>query len=231
MRVLLSATLSPKQSTTSERNTPNTNDQINDLAFGAVRDPSAPAGAAPPEAVRFNVVVGGHFSLKRNMLSVPLGVSVSYAQVVPFSLAVLRVFRCVLRWCVGRWGGAVCCACCRRFECQNAPRTAHQKQHQKTHPKQTPTHTRTTLKKHTHTHTRHQPPMYRDFGPRADRQKSRLIWCIEALGMDGFVAKVMRGKVVMGGGGTGDRQPAPALSRRRPPLTSPLAPRHTVFPL
>ena len=56
-------------------------------------DPAAPAGAEGAQAVRFNVVVGGHFSIKRNIMSVPLGVSVSYDQVVPFSLAALRVFR------------------------------------------------------------------------------------------------------------------------------------------
>jgi len=38
-----------------------------------------------------------------------------------------------------------------------------------------------------------QPPIqraHRDFGPRADRQKTRLIWCIEELGFEGFIAKV-----------------------------------------
>jgi hypothetical protein len=41
----------------------------------------------------FNVVVGGYFSLKRNMMSLPLGVAVSEDQVVDFTVAVLRVFR------------------------------------------------------------------------------------------------------------------------------------------
>lgn len=60
--------------------------QINDLAYEAVRDPAS-------GAVRFNVVVGGYFSVKRNIMSVPLGVSLSEDQVIPFTLAALRVFR------------------------------------------------------------------------------------------------------------------------------------------
>jgi ferredoxin-nitrite reductase len=39
-------------------------------------------------------LVGGYFSIKRNIMSVPLNVSVAWDQVVPFTLAVLRVFRC-----------------------------------------------------------------------------------------------------------------------------------------
>ncbi|GBF96637.1 hypothetical protein Rsub_09383 [Raphidocelis subcapitata] len=90
--------------------------QINDLAYEAVPD------AAAEHGVRFNVLVGGYFSLKRNIMSVPLGVSLEYSQLIPFTLNALRVFR--------------------------------------------------------------------DFGPRADRQKTRLIWCIEELGFEGFTAKV-----------------------------------------
>jgi ferredoxin-nitrite reductase len=51
--------------------------------------------------VLFNVVVGGYFSLKRNMMSLPLGIAVTPEQLIPFTLAVLRVFR---------WG---CCVCAR----------------------------------------------------------------------------------------------------------------------
>lgn len=39
------------------------------------------------------MIVGGYFSVKRNIMSVPLGVSLSEDQVIPFTLAALRVFR------------------------------------------------------------------------------------------------------------------------------------------
>lgn len=42
----------------------------------------------------FNVLVGGYFSLKRNIMSVPLGVALTEDQLIPFTLATLRVFRC-----------------------------------------------------------------------------------------------------------------------------------------
>ena len=71
--------------------------QINDLAYEAVRDPGT-------GAVRFNVLVGGYFSIKRNIMSVPLGVSVSEDHITPMTLAVLRVFR----W--GGGGGRLACA-------------------------------------------------------------------------------------------------------------------------
>lgn len=60
--------------------------QINDLAFEAVTDPAS-------GQVLFNVLVGGYFSLKRNIMSVPLGVAVTEDQLIPFTLATLRVFR------------------------------------------------------------------------------------------------------------------------------------------
>jgi len=85
--------------------------QINDLAFEAVKDPAS-------GAVLFNVLVGGYFSLKRNIMSVPLGVALTEDQIIPFTLATLRVFR--------------------------------------------------------------------DHGPRGDRQKTRLIWLIEQLGFEAF---------------------------------------------
>lgn len=62
--------------------------QINDLAFEAVQDPAT-------GKVMFNVLVGGYFSLKRNIMSVPLGVSITEDQLIPFTLATLRVFRWV----------------------------------------------------------------------------------------------------------------------------------------
>lgn len=43
--------------------------------------------------VLFNVLVGGYFSIKRNIMSVPLGVAVTEDQLIPFTLAALRVFR------------------------------------------------------------------------------------------------------------------------------------------
>lgn len=58
---------------------------INDLGFQAVKNADG--------EVRFNVEVGGYFSVKRNTTSIPLGVSVSEEQVVPFSEAVMLVFR------------------------------------------------------------------------------------------------------------------------------------------
>jgi ferredoxin-nitrite reductase len=70
--------------------------QINDLGFEAVRDPAS-------GQLLFNVVVGGYFSLKRNIMSVPLGVAVTEDQLIPFTLALLRVFRCGMpcgmAWC------------------------------------------------------------------------------------------------------------------------------------
>lgn len=45
--------------------------------------------------VMFNVLVGGYFSIKRNIMSVPLGIALTEDQLIPFTLAVLRVFRCV----------------------------------------------------------------------------------------------------------------------------------------
>ncbi len=60
--------------------------QINDLGFEAVRD-------AETGKIWFNVVVGGLFSIKRNMMSIPLGCAVTEEQLIPFCLALLRVFR------------------------------------------------------------------------------------------------------------------------------------------
>lgn len=41
----------------------------------------------------FNVLVGGYFSIKRNIMSVPLGVALTEDQLIPFTVAALRVFR------------------------------------------------------------------------------------------------------------------------------------------
>ena len=57
---------------------------INDLGFEAVKN-------AAGEVV-FNVVVGGYFSIKRNVISIPLGCSVTQAQVC---LELGHVFRVV----------------------------------------------------------------------------------------------------------------------------------------
>ena len=46
---------------------------INDLGFQAVKNEAG--------ELRFNVEVGGYFSIKRNVMSMPLGVSVSEEQV------------------------------------------------------------------------------------------------------------------------------------------------------
>ncbi len=40
------------------------------------------------------MVVGGYFSIKRNVMSIPLGCSVTQQQLQPFTEALLRVFRC-----------------------------------------------------------------------------------------------------------------------------------------
>ncbi|KXZ49557.1 hypothetical protein GPECTOR_20g411 [Gonium pectorale] len=83
---------------------------INDVGFEAVRRPDG--------EVVFNVVVGGYFSIKRNIMSIPLGCSVTQSQLLPFTEALLRVFR--------------------------------------------------------------------DHGPRGDRQQTRLMWLVEAVGVDKF---------------------------------------------
>lgn len=44
----------------------------------------------------YNLVVGGYFSIKRNIMSVPTNISVTHEQMVPFVKALLEVFRCVL---------------------------------------------------------------------------------------------------------------------------------------
>ena len=59
---------------------------INDLGFEAVVDP------ASGELV-YNVVVGGYFSIKRNIVSVPMDTSVTQEQLIPFAEAVLMAFR------------------------------------------------------------------------------------------------------------------------------------------
>lgn len=47
----------------------------------------------PPLQVVYNVVVGGYFSIKRNIMSIPLGCSITQDQLMPFTEALLRVFR------------------------------------------------------------------------------------------------------------------------------------------
>nr|QBQ03924.1 ferredoxin-nitrite reductase [Haematococcus lacustris] len=83
--------------------------QINDVGFEAVQDPAS-------GKVVFNLMVGGYFSIKRNIMSVPAPFSVTEEQLVPFTEALLASFR--------------------------------------------------------------------DHGPRADRQQTRLIWLVEAIGME-----------------------------------------------
>ncbi|MEW5308880.1 MAG: hypothetical protein WDW38_000804 [Sanguina aurantia] len=82
---------------------------INDVGFEAVKDHAT-------GEVKFNVMVGGYFSIKRNVMSIPLNCSVSQEQLLPFTEALLFVFR--------------------------------------------------------------------DYGPRGDRQQTRLMWLIEALGVE-----------------------------------------------
>ena len=60
--------------------------QINDLGYEVVKDPAS-------GALMYNVVVGGLFSIKRNMMSIPMDCAVSEEQLMPFTLALLRVFR------------------------------------------------------------------------------------------------------------------------------------------
>ena len=59
---------------------------INDVAFEAVKDPLS-------DTVRFNVLIGGYFSIKRNTMSFPIDTSVTEEQIVPFSKALLELFR------------------------------------------------------------------------------------------------------------------------------------------
>lgn len=54
----------------------------------AVQDPAT-------GEVGFNVEVGGYFSIKRNVMSIPMDTFVSQHQVVPFCKALLEVFRWV----------------------------------------------------------------------------------------------------------------------------------------
>lgn len=94
---------------------------INDLGYEAVRHPDT-------GEVVYNVVVGGLFSIKRNTVAIPLGCSITREQMMPFTEALLRVFR--------------------------------------------------------------------DHGPRGDRQGTRLIYLVEAVGVDKFrelVAEYMGG--------------------------------------
>ncbi|GMH42870.1 hypothetical protein BSKO_10789 [Bryopsis sp. KO-2023] len=59
---------------------------INDVGFEAVKDPQS-------GEVVYNLVVGGYFSIKRNTVSIPSNISVTRDQLVPFTEAVLKVFR------------------------------------------------------------------------------------------------------------------------------------------
>ena len=61
--------------------------QINDIGFEAVHDPSQGG------KVVFNLVVGGYFSIKRNIMSIPADLSVTEEQMIPFTEAMLKVFR------------------------------------------------------------------------------------------------------------------------------------------
>lgn len=45
--------------------------------------------------VVYNLVVGGYFSLKRNIMSIPTDISVTHDQMVAFNKALLEVFRWV----------------------------------------------------------------------------------------------------------------------------------------
>jgi len=84
---------------------------INDVGFEATHDPDS-------GNVVFNVVVGGYFSVKRNTVSIPMDTCVTQEQLIPFTEALMRVFR--------------------------------------------------------------------DYGPRKDRQKARLMWLVEEVGVDKF---------------------------------------------
>ena len=112
---------------------------INDVGLEAT-------SARCPETgqVLFNVVVGGYFSIKRNVTSVPLGAAVREDEAVDFVVALLRLFR--------------------------------------------------------------------DRGSRGDRQKARLMWLVEDMGVEAFRAAVaeymglkeLRPAVEHGHGGNGD---------------------------
>ena len=59
-------------------------------ALQAVRDPQT-------GLVGFNLEVGGYFSPKRNVVSIPMDTFLTQEQVVPFCKALLEVFRCEMR--------------------------------------------------------------------------------------------------------------------------------------
>jgi ferredoxin-nitrite reductase len=61
---------------------------INDVGFEATSARCAESGQ-----VLFNVVVGGYFSIKRNVTSIPLGCAVREDELVDFTVALLRLFR------------------------------------------------------------------------------------------------------------------------------------------
>lgn len=59
---------------------------INDLAFQAIKDPAS-------GEIMFNVWLGGLFSATRNEVSVNGEMSLAYDQVLPFTKALLEIFR------------------------------------------------------------------------------------------------------------------------------------------
>lgn len=59
---------------------------INDIGFEALKDPSS-------GEVVYNLVVGGYFSTARNVASIPSNISVTGEQLIPFTEALLKVFR------------------------------------------------------------------------------------------------------------------------------------------
>jgi hypothetical protein len=76
---------------------------INDVGFEAVHHPES-------GEVVFNVVIGGYFSIKRNIVSLPLDCSVTQEQLLPFVDALLRVFRWGAATGAGGSGAATACA-------------------------------------------------------------------------------------------------------------------------
>jgi hypothetical protein len=112
--------------------------------------------------VLYNVVIGGYFSIKRNIVSVPMGCSVTGEQLNPFVDALLRVFRCTPRRHLALPlllpGRGICQRCCPAL--QEAAVAASATQMTRPPPP-------------------HRPLGHRDHGPRGDRQKTRLIWLAE----------------------------------------------------
>lgn len=141
---------------------------INDLGFQAVKTESG--------ELRFNVEVGGYFSIKRNAVSFPLGISVSEDQVRCFSVhfPCPSCSRCTLSLLL------IYVAICLRVQLGRATVYMYLARIGKAsvlHVQVVPFSEALML-------------AFRDHGDRTDRQKARLMWLVEKLGAEEFTKLV-----------------------------------------